>query len=770
MPGGPARAVLLPVSPRTLFLYWVLDEGLRRRLEQATGPAELRLEVPGGGGPAGSGAREPLRLPLDFRAGSWYLNLPGIADRVRARLGLNEHGRFVELLASNEIPIPRTAPGSDPEVWMDRRALRAGRGEPLPPPTTRRLEREGTAGPFPSGAAAIERTEFGHFGAVSSPAGRLAWSSRTRPEGGEEIAASRTGSAGTWGDFIAPNDLLARRQPPGKVPVPPLGIANPAGYLCFMLHAHLPFVRHPEHDFFLEEQWLFEGITETYLPILDNLDALAKERVPVRLTMSLSPTLLAMLSDPHLMAKYERLLGRLCHLAWREVERTRKDPDFSPVAGFYFDRLHRYQHLFAHVWNRDLIGVFRRLEDEGVLELLTCAATHGYLPLHRFDPGTLRGQIDTAVAEHRRHFGRSPRGLWLPECAYFDGLDAFVADAGIEYFFVDTHAIRNATSPPRFDVHAPILCPTGVAAFGRDEESSVQVWSSQEGYPGDPSYRDFYRDIGYDLEHAYVAPYLDPAGTRGMTGFKYHRITGRSDWKEPYRRHAALRTAARHAADFIRNRRAQIDWLKGGLDRPPLVVSMYDAELFGHWWFEGPDWLDLVLRGLPAAGIAAISPAQYLETHPVTQVARPSESSWGENGDHSVWLRGDNDWILPPLHDAGRRMGAIAQALAREREAGGRGAGGADRRQRLAAQAARELLLAQSSDWPFILKNRTTPDYARRRVHTHLDRFDRLARQFASEADRGGGDAPARAEETLAGIASVDNLFPEIDPSLWEER
>jgi 1,4-alpha-glucan branching enzyme len=765
VPGGPARAVLLPVSPRLLFLYWVLDDPLRRRLEQASGPAEIRLEAVGGETPA-----EALRIPFDFRAGSWYLTLPDRQGRVRARLGMLERGGFAELLASNVLPIPRTAPGTDPEIWMDRRALRAGRGEPLPPPTTRRLERDAGAGPFPSGAR-VAPPETWRTARVTSPAGRVVWSDATRPGSAGEGPTPRAASIGHWTEILAANDAFSRRRPPGKVAVPPLGLANPAGYVCLMLHAHLPFVRHPERDFFLEEQWLFEGITETYLPILDALDALARDRVPVRLTMSLSPTLLAMLSDPLLMQKYERLLGRLCHLAWREVERTRKDPDFSPIAGFYFDRLHRYQHLFTGTWNRDLIGVFRSLEDRGVLELLTCAATHGYLPLHRLDPGTLRGQIDTAVSEHRRLLGRSPRGLWLPECAYFEGLDACVADAGIEYFFVDTHAIRNATSPPRFDVHAPLLCPTGVAAFGRDEESSVQVWSSQEGYPGDSSYRDFYRDIGYDLEHAYVAPYLDPAGTRGMTGFKYHRITGRTDWKEPYRRAAALRTAARHAADFVHNRRAQIEWLKEGLDRPPLVVAMYDAELFGHWWFEGPDWLDLVLRGLPAAGIAAISPAQYLETHPVTQVARPSESSWGENGYHDVWLRGDNDWILPPLHDAARRMAGLAQEVARDGTSSGRPGSGADLRRRLAAQAARELLLAQASDWPFILKNRTTPEYARRRVHEHLDRFDRLARLFASRPGRDSGDGEARrAEETLAAITSRDNLFPEIDPGLWEER
>jgi 1,4-alpha-glucan branching enzyme len=759
--------VLLPVSPRLLFLYWVLDDGLRRRLETAAGPAEIRLEPPTGAG---------MRVPFDFRGGSWYLNIgDALKGRVRARLGLFEREGFVELLASNDLLIPRDAPGSDPEIWMDRRALRAGRGKPLPPPTTRRLERAPGAGPFAAGDAAAAAAGMRAAARGTSPGGRLAWGAgpSAGASHGARTGAGRGGADALWIDDLAASDRRAGRRPPGKAAVPPLGIANPDGYLCLVLHAHLPFVRHPEHDFFLEEQWLFEGITETYLPILDALDALATDRIPVRLTMSLSPTLLAMLSDRLLMEKYERLLGRLCHLAWREIERTRKDADFSPIAGFYWDRLHRYQHLFVERWNRDLIGVFRSLEDRGVLELMTCAATHGFLPLHRLDPGTLRGQIETAVAEHRRLLGRSPRGLWLPECAYFEGLDAYVADAGIEYFFVDTPGLRNATSPPRFDVHAPLLCPTGVAAFGRDEESSVQVWSSQEGYPGDPSYRDFYRDIGFDLEHAYVAPYLDPAGTRGMTGFKYHRITGRSDWKEPYKRHAALRTAARHAADFVRNRRAQIDWLKGGLDRPPLVVSMYDAELFGHWWFEGPDWLELVLRGLPGAGIAAISPAQYLETHPVTQVARPSESSWGEHGDHSVWLRGDNDWIVPPLHDAARRMAAIGQAV----EHDGRGAGdpaeggGADLRRRIAAQAARELLLAQASDWPFILKNRTTPEYARRRVHEHLDRFDRLARLFAERADRAGAaDGDVRDADALAAIQARDNLFPEIDPELWGTR
>jgi len=761
-PRGPARAVLLLVNPRLVFIYWVMDAALERRLAAAGGPAQVIVErEPGGAGAVVTTA------PFDFRSGSWYLALPeGAAGEVRVRLGLVERDLFVELLRTNAVPIPRTAPGGAPEVWMDRRALRAGRGEPLPPPPrTRRVrlasgaDAGGVAPGMAGGAGDVGGALADAGGAAvtaTSPPGRVFF---TRPAGAAHVAWPVAGPAARPVSGPAPWIETAIEEHggapalPGKAALPPLGIASPRGYLTFVLHAHLPFVRHPEREYFLEEQWLFEGITETYLPLLDALDHLAAERVPVRLTVSISPTLAAMLRDPLLMGKYERHLGRLCHLASREVERTRSDPGFSPVAGFYWDRLHRLQHLFTGVYRRDLLGRLAALEDRGVVEVITCAATHGFLPHHRTDPASVRAQVATGVAEHRRHFGRSPRGLWLPECAYFEGLDDVLAAFGIEYFFVDTHAIGNATSAPRHGVHAPLLCPGGVAAFGRDEESSTQVWSSEQGYPGDPAYRDFYRDIGYDLDERYVAPYLDPAGQRGMTGFKYHRITGRTDHKEPYRRDVALRTAAWHADDFVRNRGLQIDWLAGGMDRPPLVVSMYDAELFGHWWFEGPEWLEMVLRRLPAAGIAVISPAQYLEEHPVTQVARPSESSWGERGYHDVWLTGANDWILPPLHDAGRRMGELARRFA--------GAGGDRGREPLAralAQAGRELLLAQSSDWPFILRNRTTPEYARRRVHTHLDRFARLAAMIES------GRIDAR---DLEAMQAQDDLFPALDVGLW---
>src|SRR5205809_544317 len=298
----------------------------------------------------------------------------------------------------------------------------------------------------------------------------------------------------------------------------------PQASLAFVLHAHLPFVRHPAHEDFLEERWLAEAITETYIPLLGRLGGLGRDRVPARLTLSLSPPLLAMLADHLLRTRYLRHLDRLVELAEKEERRTRADERFHRVAEMYLARFWRARTIFLEEWGQDLIAAFRSYQERGLLEIITCAATHGFLPLLGVTPGAVRAQIEVAVAEHRRFFARPPEGFWLPECAYEPGLDAELARVGVRYFFVDTHGIAHATPRPVYGVYAPIACDSGVAAFGRDPDSSKQVWSAEEGYPGDFWYRDFYRDIGFDLDYDYVRPYLPPTGQRILTGLKYHRI------------------------------------------------------------------------------------------------------------------------------------------------------------------------------------------------------------------------------------------------------
>src|SRR4051812_1448776 len=327
------------------------------------------------------------------------------------------------------------------------------------------------------------------------------------------------------------------------------------GYLAIVLHAHLPFVRHPEYDDFLEEDWLFEAITETYLPLIDMMSRLVTEKINFRMTMSLTPPLCAMLADPLLQSRYRRYLGKLIELADKEVHRTKDQLAFQDAARMYQQKLTRCRQIYEDWYRGNLLQAFRQLQNQGVLEIITCAATHGYLPLmaHR---QAARAQIRLAADDYQRHFGRRPRGIWLPECAYNPGDDILLKEAGIRYFFVDAHGLLYGTPRPRYGVYAPAYCPSGVAAFARDMESAHQVWSSDIGYPGDPVYREFYRDLGYDLDYDYIKPYLHSDGVRRNTGLKYFRITGRVplNQKQPYNPAAAREMAAQHAGNFLFNR------------------------------------------------------------------------------------------------------------------------------------------------------------------------------------------------------------------------
>lgn len=523
------------------------------------------------------------------------------------------------------------------------------------------------------------------------------------------------------------------------------------GYLSILLHAHLPFVRHPEHEKFLEESWLFEAITETYLPLVHVFETWRRDQLPARVTLSLSPTLCAMLRDPLLCTRYAQHLDRLIELADKEIRRTHWDGAFREQACQYHERFSRAR----EVWRRyegNLVSAFRQFQDENRLEIITTAATHGLLPLLAGHPPSVRAQILTACDHYRSCFGRDPCGIWLPECAYTAGVENFLQEANIRWFTLDTHGLLHATPRPRFGTYAPIFTPNGVAVFGRDYDSSRQVWSKHEGYPGDPRYRDFYRDIGFDLDFDYVRPYLPSPDNRGFTGIKYYRITGGDgQHKEVYQRAAALHAAGDHARHFLDERIAQVREIAPFLDRPPIIVAPYDAELFGHWWYEGPEFLDFLARKIcqDQNEISFITPAEYLQRHPTNQVATPGASSWGEEGYWRVWLDETNEWIYPHLQIAQERMTNLARRFP---EADGL-------RARALKQAAREVMLAQASDWPFILRTGTSPDYARCRVKDHLVRFIALHEQITTtQVD----------ENWLSEVESRDNLFPDVNWHYWQ--
>lgn len=526
---------------------------------------------------------------------------------------------------------------------------------------------------------------------------------------------------------------------------------SPAGYLCLVLHAHLPFVRHPEATYMMEENWLYEAITETYLPLLSMLRNLNDDRIPVRLTLSLTPTLCAMLSDDLLKERYTRHLDRLIELSEKEIVRTAHKKQYHTTAVYYLEHFISLRHLFHYILDGDIVGAFRDLQDNGTIEIITCGATHGYLPTMQYNSNAVHAQLAVAVQSYESHFKRMPAGIWLPECGYYTGLAPLLHKNGIRYFFTETHGVLHADPAPVNGVYAPVYCNDApVAAFGRDPESSRAVWSAEQGYPGDPAYRDFYRDIGFDLDIDYIKPYIDPIGIRITTGIKYYRITGRNKQKQPYNRLNAMRTAAEHAANFMFNREQQIQYLSSIMNRAPVIVAPYDAELFGHWWYEGPLWINYLVRKIAfeQKTIALVTPSDYLSCFPENQISAPSFSSWGEGGYSEVWIHESNDWIYRHLHHMEELMVEAAR----------RAATPTDLSLRTLNQMARELLLAQSSDWAFIMKQGTMVNYAVRRTREHIANFLRLHDDLVNNRID---------PHFVTLLESHNNIFPEINYSVY---
>lgn len=523
---------------------------------------------------------------------------------------------------------------------------------------------------------------------------------------------------------------------------------SPQGFLGIILHAHLPYVRHPEYDSFFEENWLFEAITECYLPLISVLDRLQKDRIDFSLTLSLSPPLICMLRDELLQARYLNYLRKRLDLAEQEIIRTRHQRGYQKLARLYrrFFRhcLNTYQNQYAG----DLLTAFKKHHVTGHLELITTAATHGFLPLLNVSQTAVRNQIKVGIDTFKTAFGFIPSGFWLPECAYYPGLERVLAEFSIDYFFVDTHGIMDATPAPKNGVYAPIDCGNGIAAFGRDPESSRQVWSSQEGYPGDVDYREYYSDIGFELDFDYIAPYISDEKTRTNTGIKYHRVTGKDQTKEIYDPKKARAKVYQHAQDFVNKRQQQAGTLSGIMDRTPIIIAPYDAELFGHWWFEGPYWLEAVLRlaSESANEIQLTTCSDYLKQHTSHQIALPSASTWGDQGYHSYWLNDSNEWIYPLLHKAQLDMEKLVADLA--------GLSVTPLQERALNQAARSILLAQASDWPFIMKSGTTVDYAKKRITDHIARFNYL---------HDGLRKNRLNERYVSALEIMDNIFPDID-------
>ena len=467
--------------------------------------------------------------------------------------------------------------------------------------------------------------------------------------------------------------------------------------------------------------------------------------------MTMTPPLLNMLDNKLLQERYIKYLKKHIELCEKEVKRTTYDARLNSLSHYYLDRYTSDLYIFKDVYNCNIITGFKHFQDIGVLEIITCGATHGYFPILYVNEKTVRAQIAVGVQTYKKFFGKNPRGIWLPECGYIPEADKYLKEFGIEYAIVETHGILYAEPTPIYGTYAPIVSHGGLIAFGRDLESSRQVWSSINGYPGDYNYREFYRDIGYDCDYEYIKPYIACNGARVNTGIKYYRITGKDCPKDYYDLQWAKDSAEKQAGHFMDCRTKQIEHLSSYMDVPPIITCPYDAELYGHWWYEGPYWLYILFKKIyyDDCNFKLITPSEYIDKYPQIQVSTPCRSSWGANGYSEVWLNQTNDYAHRHLHKAGDRMCELAAMFPNE--------GDTLRRQAL-NQCARELLLAQSSDWLFIITNGTMVEYAHKAIKDHIGRFTKLYYQIKNDK------IDAR---YLLDVFDKDDIFPEIDYMIY---
>jgi len=507
-------------------------------------------------------------------------------------------------------------------------------------------------------------------------------------------------------------------------------------YFTLVLHSHIPFVlAHGSWPHGMD--WLFEAAAESYLPLLDVFCRLRDEGIPPRVSISFTPVLADQLKRQSFrdgFAAYLKMKREIARTDRLHFEKT-GNKSLASLAIFWEDWYEKLSRNFSDKFKSDLISGFKSLQDEGSIEILTSAATHGYFPLLG-DDESLSAQVRQGKHVHRSFFGKEAKGFWLPECGYRPayewkppvgqkeaysrrGVDEILGSEGISYFFIDAHLLRGGEAKgvymerfpalgllwdkfqktyqpektmPRSSYLPYLAYPSDVPFLARDEVTGSQVWSRQAGYPGDGWYLEFHK------KHF-------PGGMR------YWRITSSAvdlAEKSPYQPEKVKERLEENASHFVSLIHQSLKEKEEGV-----IASLYDTELFGHWWFEGPEWLYLVLKKLKGTAVQSLTAAASLERlAPQTRLSLP-EGSWGEGGFHWIWLNEDTSWIWEKIYaieDVSSRLEKLPWP----------------KNKRVLRQFYREKFLLESSDWPFLISTWTARDYAESRVAEHYLRSKTL--------------------------------------------
>jgi 1,4-alpha-glucan branching enzyme len=537
------------------------------------------------------------------------------------------------------------------------------------------------------------------------------------------------------------------------------------GSLCIVLHGHLPYVLH--HGSYPHgEAWLYEAAAETYLPLLDMIGEVALHNARPAMTIGLTPVLLEQLAHERFKSGFLAYLKERIDRANQDRKEFEQRNDLHAAylaerwAKWYQGKIEQFERI-----GRDIPKEFATRFREGHIQILTSNATHAYMPLLLNDQ-CMRAQMMAGVTTSERRLGIKPRGMWLPECAYrpswdhwmpavlYDnartrpGVELFIEGAGVTHFFVDTHLITGAQPLGTYEngnfrginetqLHwdqrrgwRHPLEPVGVVsrpeppkvfAFARHPKVSEQVWSGSIGYPGAGQYLEFHRKYG-------------------ERGLRYHKITdnkaalSNKDHYYPDDVHSRLYEHSQHFAGVVKHVLGEYKHFSG---RQGVCVASFDAELFGHWWFEGINFLrDVVFT---------------LSRDPQVKLMTAEEALY-----HRVWINDRTRWIWEIEYRAEGRMLKLLHELPWKTK---------PEVKTMLERAARELLLLQASDWPFVIHSQGAVDYGIQRFSGHATRFDRTT--LLAEKLAAGGELDEIEKSQVTETDLHDSVFKEIDLNWW---
>ncbi|MDH7552973.1 MAG: DUF1957 domain-containing protein [Spirochaetota bacterium] len=460
--------------------------------------------------------------------------------------------------------------------------------------------------------------------------------------------------------------------------------------LCIILHAHLPYVRNPKNTLPLEEVWLYQNIAECYIPLVQMCQRLIKKHILPSIALSISPTLLTMLQQPYYHTRFRKWIHSVLDAS---TLLKKKNTKAHNALDYYTTFITNSLSFFDNI-DGQCVNAFGEFLSNNSIELLTTAGTHPFFPLYRTYPSFQKLQIMAGIHSFSAKFGKSPRGFWLPELGYHAGIDQYLRQNSIDYTIVNDTSVLYAKNIPQTGNFFPLKTYTGLVLFPRDAVLSMKIWSANEGYPGNPAYREFHYDAMYELQE------LSPNNEHRLLGLKIYAISG-GNHKEYYDYKKARVVVRQHVDDFIDATLKRSQEVERIIKRKPVFVLPFDAELFGHWWFEGPLFLEMLLETIASRDdIMCVMPQQLLDCD--METFEPVESSWGRGNDFSTWYNPKVRHTVVKLEELLYRFD---KALYSNDEA--------------LQQCARELMLASSSDWQFMISTGSYADYARTRFEEH---------------------------------------------------